>query len=183
MIRKMKSNETLTSPTKLRELAEAATKALTVDTGIGASTSSRDLAEELARSTPKNITFATLPVIDNPAEMVKAHGRRSTGQGDAALLHDRRTTLAHRGQEEEAGRQGASRPRCSRGRRAAAADVRVDVYNGGGPRARPSPPSTGCRTAGRAESTNKGNAPAKVGQDDAGVRAEPGRPGPHSSPI
>ena len=35
LMRKMSSGDTLTSPTKLIDLAEAATKALTVDTGIG----------------------------------------------------------------------------------------------------------------------------------------------------
>ncbi|WP_201258957.1 LCP family protein [Streptomyces ambofaciens] len=72
LMRKMSSSDTLTSPTKLVKLAEAATKALTVDSAIGKVGTLKDMALELKKVPTKNITFATVPVKDNPAEKVKA---------------------------------------------------------------------------------------------------------------
>ena len=72
LMRKMSSSDTLTSPTKLVSLAEAATKALTVDTGIGKVSTLKDVALELKKVPTKNITFTTVPVLDNPAEKVHA---------------------------------------------------------------------------------------------------------------
>jgi hypothetical protein len=54
-MRKMASSDTLTSPSKLLKLAEAATKALTVDTGIGKVGTLKDVALELKKVPPKNI--------------------------------------------------------------------------------------------------------------------------------
>ena len=68
LMRKMKSSDTLTSPSKLWGLAEAATKALTVDTGIGSVDKLVTLGKELGKVNPKNITFTTVPVVDNPDE-------------------------------------------------------------------------------------------------------------------
>ncbi|MFF7859437.1 LCP family protein, partial [Streptomyces sp. NPDC007904] len=72
LMRKMSSGDTLTSPTKLVKLAEAATEALTVDTGIGTVSTLKDVALELKKVPPKNISFTTVPVRDNPAETVRA---------------------------------------------------------------------------------------------------------------
>ncbi|MFC8718925.1 LCP family protein [Kitasatospora sp. NPDC057198] len=68
MIRKMKSSDTLTSPGKLWDLADAATKALTVDDGIGSVNKLKDLALDISRIDTKNITFTTVPVIDDPTD-------------------------------------------------------------------------------------------------------------------
>ncbi|GAA4851596.1 LCP family protein [Kitasatospora terrestris] len=65
MIRKMKSSDTLTSPTKLWNLADAATKALTVDSKINDVNKLKDLALDLAKVNTKNITFTTVPVLDS----------------------------------------------------------------------------------------------------------------------
>ena len=43
-----------------------------MDTGIGRVSTLKDVALELKKVPPKNITFTTVPVIDNPAETVKA---------------------------------------------------------------------------------------------------------------
>lgn len=65
MIRKMKSGNTLTNPKKLWDLGNAATEALTVDTGIGSVDKLTALAKDLSKVNLKNITFATVPVVDN----------------------------------------------------------------------------------------------------------------------
>ncbi|WP_190012520.1 LCP family protein, partial [Streptomyces griseomycini] len=72
LMRKMSSSDTLTSPTKLVKLAEAATEALTVDEAIGKVSTLKDVALELKKVPTKNISFTTVPVKDNPAEKVKA---------------------------------------------------------------------------------------------------------------
>ncbi|WP_406199109.1 LCP family protein [Kitasatospora sp. NBC_01560] len=68
MIRSIKSSDTLTSPTKLWKLADAATKALTVDDGIGSVDKLKDLALDVSKVDTKNITFTTAPVLDDPKD-------------------------------------------------------------------------------------------------------------------
>ncbi|MFE4398963.1 MULTISPECIES: LCP family protein [Streptomycetaceae] len=82
MIRKIKSDDTLTSPTKLYKLADAATKALTVDSGIGSVDKLKDLALDISRVDTKNITFTTAPVLDDP----KDENRVILKQPDAGQL-------------------------------------------------------------------------------------------------
>ncbi len=68
LMRKLKSNDTLTSPTKMVKLAEAGTEALTVDAKLKSIGKLKDLGLELGKLDTKNLTFATVPVKDNPAE-------------------------------------------------------------------------------------------------------------------
>ncbi|MGW7431825.1 LCP family glycopolymer transferase [Streptomyces sp. NPDC054861] len=131
MIRQMKSDDTLTSPTKLYGLAEAATNALTVDTGIGSIKKLKSLAEELAKIDTKNITFATLPVIDNPDEptpvTVVPHPTQAP-QLFAMMQSDTSLTEVKKKQQDAKNAQAA----LLKGARATASQVRVDVYNGSG---------------------------------------------------
>ncbi|MEU3572614.1 LCP family protein [Kitasatospora sp. NPDC036755] len=82
MIRKIKSDDTLTSPSKLYKLADAATKALTVDSGIGSVDKLKDLALDISKVDTKNITFTTAPVLDDP----KDENRVILKQPDAGQL-------------------------------------------------------------------------------------------------
>ncbi|WP_344447432.1 LCP family protein, partial [Kitasatospora nipponensis] len=68
MIRKIKSSDTLTSPTKLWNLADAATKAHTVDSAIKSVDKLKDLALDLSKVNTQNITFTTVPVLDDPKD-------------------------------------------------------------------------------------------------------------------
>ncbi|MFE7778087.1 LCP family protein [Streptomyces sp. NPDC057445] len=61
MIRELRKNTKLTDPNKLRKLAEAATEALTVDTGIETVGKLYDLAEELKQVPTDRITMTTMP--------------------------------------------------------------------------------------------------------------------------
>jgi LCP family protein required for cell wall assembly len=72
MVRQVKSSGSLTNPRKLWTLADAATKALTVDSAIGSVNKLISLAQDISKVDTKHITFATLPVIDNPDEKVHA---------------------------------------------------------------------------------------------------------------
>jgi LCP family protein required for cell wall assembly len=134
MIRQFKSNDTLTDPGKLWDLAEAATSALTVDTGIGTIKKLSDLGKELSGIKTKNISFLTLPVIDNPAEEVKATvvpDPSKAPQLFAMLRED--ISLTEVEKKEKAAKDKAKKEQEAllKGERAAASDVRVEVLNGG----------------------------------------------------
>ena len=132
LMRKMSSSDTLTNPSKLLKLAEAATKALTVDTGIGRVSTLKDVALELKKVPPKNITFTTVPVIDNPAETVKATVvvNEATGPQVFSMIKDDVSFTAVKKKEQQEKAAVAAR---LKGKRSAASDVRVNVYNGGAP--------------------------------------------------
>ncbi|MET7777526.1 LCP family protein [Streptomyces mirabilis] len=132
LMRKMASSDTLTNPTKLISLAEAATKALTVDTGIGKVSTLKDVALELKKVPTKNITFTTVPVLDNPAEKVKATVVVNESQAPAvfdAIKNDVSFTAVKQKEKQEKAEVAAR----LKGTRSAAADIRVDIYNGGAP--------------------------------------------------
>ncbi|WP_328657733.1 LCP family protein [Streptomyces sp. NBC_00334] len=61
MVRVLRENATLSSPNKLRRLAEEATAALTVDPGLDTVKKLYDLSDELRRVKPERITMTTMP--------------------------------------------------------------------------------------------------------------------------
>ncbi|WP_107424209.1 LCP family protein [Streptomyces sp. CS113] len=61
MVRVLRENATLSSPNKLRRLAEEATAALTVDPGLDSVKKLYDLSNELRRVKPERITMTTMP--------------------------------------------------------------------------------------------------------------------------
>ncbi|MFB7662339.1 LCP family protein [Kitasatospora sp. NPDC056138] len=132
VIRRMKSSDTLTSPTKLWRLAEAGTRALTVDSQLKGIDKLRNLALDLRRVNPGNITFTTVPVIDDPEQ----EGRLTLLKPDADRLFslvaaDRPlTTAAH---SPSAGPSASSPPDAAPGApRIDPAEVRLTVRNGTG---------------------------------------------------
>ncbi|MFI6688774.1 LCP family protein [Streptomyces sp. NPDC050485] len=167
MIRQMKSDDTLSSPTKMYGLADAATKALTVDSGIGSIKKLTDLAQVLGKIDAKNITFTTLPVIDNPAEK-KVHVTvvPDPTKADALFAMLRAdTSLTEVKKKEADAKSAAAADEAARlnGPRAKASDVRVTVFNGGA-----APGSAGTvvtwlqNQENVLKSSNGSNAPAKV---------------------
>ncbi|MFG2918760.1 LCP family protein [Kitasatospora sp. NPDC048298] len=93
MIRKIKSDDTLTSPSKLYKLADAATKALTVDSGIGSVDKLKDLALDISKVDTKNITFTTAPVLDDPKDSDRVILKQpDAGQLFAMIAGDRSLT-------------------------------------------------------------------------------------------
>jgi LCP family protein required for cell wall assembly len=131
LMRKMTSGDTLTSPTKLLKLAEAATNALTVDKAIGKVGTLKDIALELKKVPTKNISFMTIPVVDNPAEtVVKATVIVNQAKGPAifdAIKNDVSFTEV-KAQEKKEKAELAAR---LKGSKSAASDVRVRILNGG----------------------------------------------------
>ncbi|MDT0468275.1 LCP family protein [Streptomyces gibsoniae] len=128
LMRKLKSNSTLSDPTKMLDVAEAATKALTVDSKIDSIGKLKDLGLELGKLNPKNLTFTTVPVLDNPADgAVKKTvilNPSKAPQVFEAVKADVSFTAVKK-------QQKAAVDARLKGSRSAAADIRVDIYNGG----------------------------------------------------
>ncbi|MFE2293481.1 LCP family protein [Streptomyces sp. NPDC059452] len=162
MIREMKSSDTLTNPKKLFKLADAATKSLTVDQGIGSATKLMTLAQELGKVDAKNITFVTLPVKDNPEEPkpitvvvdeVRAEPLFAMMRSDTSLTEVKQQKKAAKSKQAA----------LLKGPKADPADVRVDVLNGGEISGAAFATVTWLQNQqGVLKSTNKANAPEKI---------------------
>ncbi|MEV7863838.1 LCP family protein [Streptomyces hirsutus] len=163
LMRKMSSGDTLTSPTKLVKLAEAATDALTVDTGIGNVSTLKDVALELKKVPPKNISFTTVPVKDNPAETVKATVVVDESKAPrlfAAIAGDVSLTEVEKKRERKEKAAVAAR---LQGAKAPASEVRVQVLNGGAPAGSAQQMLSRLQVEeGVSKSENAGNAPEKL---------------------
>ncbi|RFU87915.1 LytR family transcriptional regulator [Streptomyces triticagri] len=123
LMRKMKSNDTLTSPKKLLGLADAATSALTVDSQIADLNRLKDLGLELGKADLKNISFTTVPVVDNTDGATVLLNDAKAGPLFSMLQADQSLT------ETKKKRKAAQQARL-KGPKADASEVRVNVYNG-----------------------------------------------------
>ncbi|MGX1156582.1 LCP family protein required for cell wall assembly [Streptomyces albogriseolus] len=162
LMRELKSNDTLTSPSKMIKLAEAGTKALTVDSQLNSINKLKDLGLELGKLNVKNLTFTTIPVIDNPAEKVKATvvlDESKAPQVFDLIRNDVSFTEVKQKQKKEKAAVAAR----LKGEKAPASEVRVRILNGG------APPGSAQSTLswlqvdeGVSKSENAGNAPAEL---------------------
>ncbi|MDN3023005.1 LCP family protein [Streptomyces sp. S.PB5] len=158
LMRKMTSSDTLTSPTKLIKLANAATKALTVDKGIGSASTLKDLALELKKVPPKNITFLTTPVKDNPAEVVKATVVPDEANAPQVFNMIKNDVSFTEVKAQEKKEKAAIAARL-KGTKSDASEVRVRILNGGAPGGSAQEELTYLQTeAGVTKSENAGNA-------------------------
>ncbi|WP_438947758.1 LCP family protein, partial [Streptomyces triticisoli] len=162
LMRKMSSGDTLTDPTKLYGLANAATKALTVDTGIGKVGTLTDVALELKKVPTKNITFLTVPVVDNPAEKVKAtvvvHPTDARPVFDA-IASDVSFTQVKKKKKAAKNAEAAR----LKGTQSEASEVRVRIFNGGAASGSAQETLAWLQTSqGVSKSENAGNAPEKL---------------------
>ncbi|MFJ8947431.1 LCP family protein [Streptomyces sp. NPDC102395] len=167
LMRKLKSNDTLTSPSKMIGLAEAGTKALTVDRQLKSIDKLKDLGLELGKLNTENLTFATVPVVDNPAEKVKATVvlNESTAPTVFQMIRDD-VSFTEVKQQTQASKDAAAAAAAARlkGPQSAASEVRVQVMNGGAPAGSAQETLTWLQnTKGITKSENAGNAPAPLG--------------------
>ncbi|MFF3740391.1 LCP family protein [Streptomyces sp. NPDC002566] len=167
LMRKLKSNDTLTSPGKMIGLAEAGTKALTVDRQLKSIDKLKDLGLELGKLNTENLTFATVPVVDNPAEKVKATVvlNESTAPTVFQMIRDD-VSFTEVKQQAQASKDAAAAAAAARlkGTQSAASEVRVQVMNGGAPAGSAQETLTWLQnTKGITKSENAGNAPAPLG--------------------
>ncbi|WP_109005431.1 LCP family protein [Streptomyces rishiriensis] len=166
LMRKLKSNDTLSSPSKMIKLAEAGTKALAVDAQLDSINKLKDLGLELGKLDIKNLTFTTVPVVDNPAEKVKATVvlDKSSAPTVFQMIRDDVSFTAVK-QQAAASKDAAAKAAAARlkGPQSAASEVRVQVMNGG------AAPGSAQETLnwlqndeGVTKSENAGNAPAAL---------------------
>lgn len=131
MARSLKDSGTLSNPKQLFDLADAVTKALTVDSGIGDVQRLNDLASDLGQVPVKDISFVTLPVLDNPAEEVRATVVLDESKALPLFRMIQEDKSLTQEDIDEAGEEGDGKNGDSEPEPAPAAEVRVDVYNGG----------------------------------------------------
>ncbi|MDT9700713.1 LCP family protein [Streptomyces sp. P17] len=161
LMRKMSSSDTLTSPTKLLKLAEAASEALTVDKAIGKVGTLKDLALELKKVPTKNITFTTVPVKDNPAEVIKATVvvNETTAPQVFDMIKNDVSFTEVKGEKKKEAAAVAAR---LKGTKADASEVRVRILNGGAESGSAQGQLTYLQTQeGVSKSENAGNADAE----------------------
>ncbi|MGW1751405.1 LCP family protein [Streptomyces sp. NPDC002092] len=134
MVRQLRENATLSNPGKLQSLAETATKALTVDEGLGTVAKLYDLSKELKKVPTKRITMTTMPW-----QYVSATDTRVVPKpGDAAKLFRlvrEDIALDGKGKKKSAGTKASSDP--------AAADDKIAVQVQNGTRSSTQPAATG----------------------------------------
>ncbi|MER5477157.1 LCP family protein [Streptomyces sp. NPDC002734] len=130
MMRKMSSGDTLKSPTKLNNLAQAATKALEVDEAIGSVSVLKDIALEIKKVDPKNMSFVTVPVIDNPAEPTPVTVVPNPAKAPQVFDLIREDVSFTEVKKQKQKQKDADAARL-KGSKADASDVRVQVFNGG----------------------------------------------------
>ncbi|MEV0323917.1 LCP family protein [Streptomyces sp. NPDC050658] len=131
LMRKLKSNDTLTNPKKMIDLAEAGTEALSVDSQIADIMKLKSLGMELGKLDMKNLSFATVPVKDNPAEKVKVTVVEDEAKAQplfAMMRADESLTEVKKKEKKEKAEVAAR----LKGSKADPSEVRVNIYNGSG---------------------------------------------------
>ncbi|KUM72099.1 LytR family transcriptional regulator [Streptomyces curacoi] len=164
LMRKLKSNDTLTSPTKMIKLAEAGTEALTVDDNLDSITKLKDLGLELGKLNTENLTFTTVPVIDNPAEKVKT--TVVLNETTAPQVFDMiRNDVSFTEVKEQKKKEAAAVAARLKGTKADASEVRVQILNGGAEAGSASATLLWLQNEeGVTKSENAGNAPKSLGK-------------------
>ncbi|WP_326620527.1 LCP family protein [Streptomyces decoyicus] len=153
LIRKLKSSA-FSSPGKLYDVSQAATKALTVDTGIGSANKLLDFGTDLKKVDIDKVTFATVPVLDNPDDPATVILNKTAADPLFAMVR-----ADHALAKGKKGKGKKSAP----AKKAPPEQVRVDVTNGGGPIGSAQETVDWLQNNKAAKlSTNAGNAPAKL---------------------
>ncbi|MGX9890162.1 LCP family protein [Streptomyces sp. NPDC002276] len=160
MIRKFKSAGTLANPAKVYSLADAATKALTVDTGLGSVGKLVDLATDLDKVPSKRMTFTTMQTGADPTNadrVVPAAGAKSLF---AAIANDQSLSS---GSGSGSGKKKASAsPSATAPVTVPAAEVAVKVENGTTIGGRASVIANALIAKGFSPGTSTGNAPEQA---------------------
>ncbi|MEW2288484.1 LCP family protein [Streptomyces sp. NPDC047841] len=160
MIRKFKSAGTLTDPTAVYHLADAATKALTVDDGLGTVKKLISLADDVNKVPTKRITFTTMQTAPDPGDsdrVVVGPGAKSLF---ATIANDQALTTG-------SGKKSAAASATAKAKAGAsavpAAGIAVTVENGTGITGRASVLATALTGQGFSPATTTANAPSPAG--------------------
>ena len=93
LLRRLKSTGTLTSPTRLYALADAATRALTVDNGLDSVSDLLHLARSMDRIPADRVTFTTMQNRPDPADPDRVVVAPAARVLFSAIIHDRSLTV------------------------------------------------------------------------------------------
>ncbi|MEW1645275.1 MULTISPECIES: LCP family protein [unclassified Streptomyces] len=150
MIRKFKSAGTLTDPTAVYNLADAATKALTVDTGLGTVKKLIGLAADLDKVPTKRMTFTTMQTGADPSNADRVVPAAAAKSLFATIANDQSlTTGSGKKSSAATATAAASVP---------AAQIAVTVENGTSISGRASTVATSLIDGGFSSGTTTGNA-------------------------
>ncbi|TKA00616.1 LytR family transcriptional regulator [Actinacidiphila oryziradicis] len=155
MIRKFKSAGTLTDPTAVYSLADAATKALTVDTGLGTIQKLIGLATDLDKVPAKQITFTTMQTAPDPNNSNRVVAAPAAKTLFATIAGDQSLTAA-------SGKKPSAAATTAKATASAvpAAQIAVQVENGTSTAGRASTITTALTGKGFSPGTTAANAPA-----------------------
>jgi LCP family protein required for cell wall assembly len=155
MIRKFKSAGTLTDPTAVYGLADAATKALTVDDGLGSVKKLISLASDVNKVPTKRMTFTTMQTAPDPNNK----DRVVVGQGARTLF----STIANdQSLTTGSGKKSAAASATAKATASAvpASQIAVTVENGTSVTGRASAIATALTDQGFSSGTTTTNAPS-----------------------
>lgn len=133
MIRKFKSAGTLTNPATVYKLADAATKALTVDTGLGSVAKLVGLAADLDKVPADRTTFTTMQTAPDPTNSERVVVGAGAKSLFAAIANDQSLTSGSKPADSGSGSSGSSGDSGSASEQATTADpakITVTVENG-----------------------------------------------------
>ncbi|MGW3108139.1 LCP family protein [Streptomyces sp. NPDC001100] len=151
MIRKFKSAGTLTNPSAVYNLADAATKALTVDTGLGTVKKLIGLAADLDKVPTKRMTFTTMQTGADPANANRVVPAAAAKSLFATIANDQSLTSS-------SGKKSAAATATATAAAVPAAQIAVTVENGTSISGRASTVATGLIDGGFSSGTTTGNA-------------------------
>ncbi|WP_457784658.1 LCP family protein [Streptomyces mirabilis] len=157
MIRKFKSAGTLTDPTAVYHLADAATKALTVDTGLGSIRKLIGLAADVDKVPANRITFTTMQTAPDPGDSNRLVPADTAQSLFATIANDQSLTNAS-GKKTTAASATAKAPATASASAVAAAQIAVTVENGTTVTGRASAVATALLDKGFSSGTTTGNA-------------------------
>ncbi|MDH6131457.1 LCP family protein required for cell wall assembly [Kitasatospora sp. MAA4] len=173
MVRQLKSAGTLADPTAVYSLANAATKALTVDTGLSGIPQLVGLADDLNKVPADRITFTTMQNLPDPkdaARVVVAPAAKNlfdaisndqsltTGSGDKSSAAAQATAAAAAPAPAAPAAPTPAAPAAGAG--APKKDIAVHVKNGSGTAGRAGEVATALKAAGYSSASTATNGPA-----------------------
>ncbi|MEV7975630.1 LCP family protein [Streptomyces sp. NPDC086519] len=160
MIRKFKSAGTLTDPTAVYSLANAATKALTVDDGLGSIKKLISLAADVNKVPTKRMTFTTMQTAPDPNNSNRVVVGSGAKDLFATMANDQSLTTAS-GKKSAAGSAAASaKPTATA--TVPASQIAVTVENGTDITGRASAIANALISQGFSTGTSTANAPASA---------------------
>ncbi|MCS0604901.1 LCP family protein [Streptomyces sp. LP11] len=157
MIRKFKSAGTLTDPTAVYDLADAATKALTVDDGLGTVKKLIGLASDVNKVPTKRITFTTMQTAPDPADKDRVVVASAAKSLFATIADDQSLTTG-------SGKKAAAASATAKATASAvpASEVAVTVENGTGITGRAGTVADALTDRGFSPATTTENAPSRA---------------------